>query len=192
MQRWHRPWPPANPRPPVTASPSSRWSRRSRLRSRRGNWPISARGSSRSSGRAPEISRARTTRTVQGHVEPFRLAEPVEGVVDARPQASGGGADRRPVAGTRRTSSSRTWRRERWSGSARRRRGYGERVSAADRLQHLRLRLDRAVPRQESVRPADPGRGRRALDHRHAGDAVARPASRWPTSPAGCTPSPAF
>lgn len=60
---------------------------------------------------------------------------------------------------------------------------------AAHRLRHLRLRRRRPLPRQKSLRLADPERGGVFIGHGHASTSPARRATRWPTLRRACTPT---
>ena len=83
------------------ASPSSRSNRLLPAPSRRGSSPTSARASSRSSGRTAAISRA-VRHHRQRNGQPLRVAEPLEGIADARSEAARGGRRAAAAAGRRR------------------------------------------------------------------------------------------
>ncbi len=125
----------------------------------------------------------------QRAVQPLRLAQPLEGIADARSEAS----RKRPTccgSCSRAPTCSCTTSRPGAMG----RLGFG---SAALREAHPRLVVCEIsgygttgpVSRQEGLRPAGAERSGPRLDHRHAGRRRRRWASRWPTFPRACTPS---
>ena len=82
-------------------SPWSRSNRRWRSRSPRGSSPIWVPASSRSSGRWTAISPAATTPPCRGS-RAIRLAQPLQGIADARREAAGSEGRACPAAGTSR------------------------------------------------------------------------------------------
>ncbi len=107
----------------------------------------------------------------EGAGEPLRLAEPIEAVADARHQAARGARGAGAAAGA-----GRRVRAEPGAGSVgapgARRRHAARPPSAAHRRRPVGIRLDRSVPGQEGLRPADSERSRTGVDHGHARDAV--------------------
>ena len=100
---------------------------------------------------------ARLRRARARHGLALRLEQPLEGKPDARCEACAGAEVLAQVARAgRRPGAEPGARRRRAAGPVPR--GAARQAPAADRLRHLRLRRRRPVPRQESLRPADPER----------------------------------
>ncbi len=148
-----------------------------------------ARDQDRAAGRRRLRARLRPDR--QGAVELLRLAQPVEGVADARSEA----ARRAGRSSARLLERADVFVQNLAPGAA-------DRLGTAPadlRARHPRLIVctisgygtSRAVRAAEGVRPAGPERGRAAVDHRHATRRRAASASPSPTSPPACTPTPA-
>ena len=148
-----------------------------------------ARDQDRAAGR--RRFRARLRHDGQRAVELFRVAQPIEGIADARSRSdrqratSSRGCSRGP------TSSCRISRRAPPTASGRRRCPAARTTSAADRLQLSGYGVVRPVRDKEGVRPARAERGRAGVDHRHAPTRRPRSASRSPTSPPACMRTPA-
>ncbi len=110
--------------------------------------------------------RARLRHDGQRPLELFRLAEPIEGIADARSEAAGGRRRARsPARARRRLRPEPRAGRGRSAGHVGG--GAARTASAADRLQRVRLRRRRPLFAEESVRPAGAERGRAGFDHRH-------------------------
>ena len=134
--------------------------------------------------------RARVRHDGQGPVELLRLAQPIEGVADARSQAAGRRRRARRGCSRARTCSSRTSRPAPPIGSARRR-GSARALSATHRLLRFRLR-HRRVRTPTARRTTCSCRARSACCRSPAPRTRRRrSASRSPTSPPACTRSPA-
>ena len=103
--------------------------------------------------------------------EPFRLAEPLEGIADARSETARGPGRAGAPARARRCVRAEPRARRRRSPRAAHGRP-ARQASAAHRLQPQRLRIDRSVRDEEGLRPAGAERGRPGVDYRHARHAV--------------------
>ena len=105
----------------------------------------------------------------QRAVQLLRLAEPLEGVADARPETGRRAGHPDTAARSAPTSSSRTWRPAPPSGSASPRRRFAAHGRASSCARSPGTAPVGPVRRPEGVRPARAERGRAGLGHRHDG-----------------------